>query len=95
MLSGMGPPLPSSARGLPAATGLDVQCTFASVDTPSGEATSVCESCGAPEPEDALVAVHRVYLRTDGEGRVVGEDVLTETERWCRSCRSLYPHKET
>jgi hypothetical protein len=71
-----------------------VECTVAAVDTPSGSAASVCESCGAPEPDEALSAVHRVYLETDGEGRVVGESVLPEGERWCRSCRSLYPHKE-
>jgi hypothetical protein len=65
------------------------------MDTPSGETTSGCESCGAPEPEEALAVVRRVYLETDAEGRVTGENVLAETERWCRSCRSLYPHKET
>ena len=53
-----------------------------------------CASCGAPEAEQDLIAVHRVYLRTDGEGRVVGEDVQPEVERWCRSCRTLYPYEE-
>ena len=65
------------------------------MDTQSGEAASACESCGAPEPAEALAPVHRVYLLTDDEGRVVGETVLPEVERWCRSCRSLYPHKES
>ena len=53
----------------------------------------LCESCGSPEPEEALEAVHRVYLMTDGEGRVVGERVLDEIEQWCLSCRSLYPNR--
>ena len=54
---------------------------------------SPCESCGSPEPAEALAAVHRVYLMTDGEGGVVGERVLDEVEQWCLSCRSLYPNR--
>ena len=54
---------------------------------------TLCESCGSPEPPGALVALHRVYLMTDGDGRVVGERVLDEVEQWCLSCRSLYPHR--
>jgi hypothetical protein len=72
-----------------------VQCTVALMDTQSGEAASACESCGAPELAETLAPVHRVYLQTDDEGRVVGETVSSEVERWCRSCRSLYPHKES
>lgn len=52
-----------------------------------------CESCGSPEPSGVLASVHRVYLMTDGEGRVVGERVLDEVEQWCLSCRSLYPNR--
>jgi hypothetical protein len=52
-----------------------------------------CESCGSAEPPEALAAVHRVYLMTDGEGGVVGERVLDEVEQWCLSCRSLYPNR--
>lgn len=51
----------------------------------------VCGSCGAPD--DDLVEVHRVYLETDGQGRVVGERVLPDVERWCLVCRTHYPHE--
>ena len=54
---------------------------------------ALCESCGSPEPPEALETVHRVYLMTDGEGGVVGERVLEEVEEWCLSCRSLYPNR--
>jgi hypothetical protein len=91
----MGPPLPSSALRLPAATGLGCKCTVGSVETPKSDGTDTCESCGATEPADSLVPVRRVYLQTDDEGRVVGETVVLEVERWCVSCRSLYPHQES
>ncbi len=55
--------------------------------------TGRCESCGADEGDDELVAVRRVYLETDGRGQVVGERVLEDVERWCLSCRSLYPNR--
>ena len=55
--------------------------------------TPLCESCGAGEEEDALLPVHRIYLELDEGGRVTGEKVLEDVERWCRSCRSLYPHR--
>ena len=59
----------------------------------AGGGAAPCESCGSPEPAGALAEVHRVYLMTDGEGRVVGERVLDDIERWCLSCRSLYPNR--
>lgn len=37
--------------------------------------------------------MHRVYLETDGEGRVTGEVVLPDVERWCVPCRTLYPNR--
>lgn len=52
-----------------------------------------CESCGAPEPDDDLRLVHRIYLETDGQGRIVGERVLSDVERWCEPCRTLYPNR--
>jgi len=51
-----------------------------------------CESCGGTEDAEALQAVHRIYLETDGEGRVVGEQVLPGIERWCVACRTIYPN---
>jgi hypothetical protein len=91
----MRPPLPSSALGLPAATGLGLECTFGSVDTPRSGGTDSCQSCGATEPADSLLPVRRVYLETDDHGTVVGEKVEREVEHWCVSCRSLYPHQES
>ncbi|HLX88881.1 MAG TPA: hypothetical protein VKR22_10570 [Acidimicrobiales bacterium] len=52
----------------------------------------VCESCGASDPD--LVRVHRIYLETDGESRVVGQRVLEDVEWWCLPCRTHYPHQE-
>ena len=58
--------------------------------TPTGP--EACESCGAPDGD--LRPVHRVYLDTDGQGRVVGERRLDEVERWCLVCRTHYPHED-
>jgi len=52
----------------------------------------VCESCGAPD--DDLVRVHRIYLDTDGDGRVIGSRVLEDVEWWCVPCRTHYPHED-
>ena len=43
-----------------------------------------CEMCGA-DAED-LEEVHRVYLLPEPQR-------LEETESWCVSCRSQYPHE--
>ena len=59
---------------------------------PGAVGAAVCESCGAPD--ETLVEVHRVYLDTDGQGRVIGERVLPDVERWCLVCRTHYPHRE-
>ena len=51
----------------------------------------LCESCA--RPDDDLAEVHRMYVvpaAWDTEG---SEKVLEETEIWCFSCRSLYPHQ--
>ena len=52
-----------------------------------------CGSCGAPVPYDELRPVYRVYLATDGQGRVTGEDVVPDVEQWCVPCRTLYPNR--
>jgi hypothetical protein len=44
-----------------------------------------CESCGRPDGD--LVEVHRVYLIPEPA------TVVEDTERWCVSCRSQYPHE--
>lgn len=58
------------------------------MDTTEGD----CDSCGAPD--DELVLVRRIYLTTDGEGRVIGQQVQPDLERWCLACRTLYPHEQ-
>jgi hypothetical protein len=52
----------------------------------------VCDNC-AREDRD-IVAVHRLYVvpeAWDTEGSVTR---VEEVERWCFSCRSMYPHEE-
>lgn len=48
-----------------------------------------CESCGIPD--DELVPVRRVYLDPETAGAVTG--VGPDTELWCLSCSSQYPHQ--
>ena len=55
------------------------------------EADESCASCGAPG--DDLQAVRRIYLIVDADGRVTGSETQEAGERWCRSCRALYPHE--
>jgi hypothetical protein len=52
---------------------------------PMTEAARDCENCG--RVDDELTAVHRIYL--------VPEEIRVEdTERWCVSCRTQYPHED-
>jgi hypothetical protein len=52
---------------------------------------STCDSCGAPG--ERLYAVHRRYV-TPAEWDTPGRDVtLDETEHWCFSCCTHYPHE--
>jgi hypothetical protein len=55
-----------------------------------------CENCARTESNAAnLVAVHRVYLELDEWGEEEPKaTVMEEVERWCLSCRSIYPHEE-
>jgi hypothetical protein len=54
-----------------------------------------CENCARPEANESdLVQVHRVYLQLDEwEEEEPKATVMEEVERWCRSCRSIYPHE--
>jgi len=55
--------------------------------------TKHCDSCGRDEPDDDVVAVHRVYVTPpawDAEERV---EVVAEVEQWCFACRTHYPHQ--
>jgi hypothetical protein len=53
-------------------------------------ADRTCASCGGPG--DDLVEVRRVYVTLDDAGRVTASETVGPPERWCLSCRSLYPH---
>jgi hypothetical protein len=56
----------------------------------TGAEPDICANCGGPG--DALAEVHRVYVTVDEAGRVTGSETVDELERWCRSCRAMYPH---
>ncbi|HEY3241194.1 MAG TPA: hypothetical protein VGL92_16645 [Acidimicrobiia bacterium] len=48
-----------------------------------------CENCGTPD--DELAPVRRVYMDPGHPGRV--DRVEDDTELWCLSCTSQYPHQ--
>jgi len=54
-----------------------------------------CENCARTEPNETdLVPVHRVYLEIDEWGEQEPKaTIVEEIERWCPSCRSIYPHE--
>ena len=56
-----------------------------------GPAPDACRSCG--RSGDLLEEVRRVYLRLDGQGRLVATETAAEDEPWCPTCRALYPHR--
>jgi hypothetical protein len=58
--------------------------------TAEGSAADDCANCGGPG--DGLEEVRRVYVTVDEHGRVTGSETMADRERWCLSCRSLYPH---
>ncbi|TMM17221.1 MAG: hypothetical protein E6G01_06640 [Actinobacteria bacterium] len=53
----------------------------------------VCENCAGED--DELVAVHRLYVVPESWDRPGSTTKVEETELWCFSCRSLYPHEPT
>jgi hypothetical protein len=55
-----------------------------------GKADESCANCGGPG--DDLEEARRVYVTVDAEGRVTGSETTEASERWCVSCRTLYPH---
>ena len=50
-----------------------------------------CESCGADTGE--VFEVRRKYVTPAAWDREPDERVLDETERWCFSCLTHYPHE--
>ncbi len=55
-----------------------------------------CQNCARLEASEAdLVPVRRVYLEIDEWGEQEPKaTVVDEVERWCASCRSIYPHED-
>ncbi len=51
----------------------------------------ICENCAFPDEE--LVLVRRVYVTPEAWDRPASAQVMEETELWCVSCRSQYPHE--
>ncbi|HEX2038436.1 MAG TPA: hypothetical protein VHF47_01755 [Acidimicrobiales bacterium] len=51
----------------------------------------VCESCA--REDDDLVVVKRVYVVPETWDTPGSATTVAETELWCFSCRSLYPHE--
>lgn len=66
------------------------QCTVPPVAAIGANADDTCASCG--DPGDGLETVRRVYVALDERGQVTGSETMSNPERWCVSCRSLYPH---
>jgi hypothetical protein len=51
----------------------------------------LCDNCA--RDDDDLVLVHRVYVTPETWDEAGSETEVAETERWCFSCRSMYPHR--
>jgi len=50
-----------------------------------------CENCA--RADDDLVLVHRLYVIPEDWDTAGSTTRIEETEMWCFSCRSLYPHE--
>ena len=53
----------------------------------------VCENCA--REDDDLVVVHRLYVVPESWDTAGSVTRVDETEAWCFSCRSMYPHELT
>jgi hypothetical protein len=51
----------------------------------------VCENCA--REDDDLVVVRRLYVVPEDWDRPSSVTRVEETELWCFSCRSQYPHE--
>ena len=51
-----------------------------------------CENCGFQGND--LAVVHRLYVTPETWDTPRSERLVDDTERWCSSCRSQYPHQE-
>jgi len=53
--------------------------------------TGECDNCA--REDDELVAVHRVYVTPESWETQRSSTTVEDVERWCFSCRSMYPHE--
>jgi hypothetical protein len=51
----------------------------------------ICENCA--RGDDDLVVVRRMYVVPESWDTPASSTTLEETELWCFSCRSQYPHE--
>ena len=50
-----------------------------------------CENCD--RDDDDVVGVHRLYVVPEDWDTAGSVTKVDQVERWCFSCRSLYPHE--
>ena len=53
----------------------------------------VCENCA--REDDDLATVYRMYVVPESWDTPGSSTTLDDTELWCFSCRSQYPHQPT
>lgn len=67
-----------------AAGGTSSVCSVGAVDR-------VCENCA--REDDDLAVVHRLYVVPESWDTAGSVTRVDESELWCFSCRSMYPHE--
>ena len=71
------------------AAGDAAQSTVGSMDGPTPRGR--CDNCD--RDDDELIVVHRLYVVPESWDTAGSVTKVDETERWCFSCRSMYPHE--
>ena len=71
------------------AAGDAAQSTVGSMDGPTPRER--CDNCD--RDDDELIVVHRLYVVPESWDTAGSVTKVDETERWCFSCRSMYPHE--
>ena len=51
----------------------------------------VCDNCA--REDDELIVVHRLYVVPESWDTPGSTTRVADTELWCFSCRSMYPHE--
>ena len=52
----------------------------------------VCENCN--REDDDLAPVKRMYVTPEAWDTPASSKTMDEVERWCYSCRTMYPHED-